>query len=57
MFQADSDYLENEEKYQLIKEEILGEGAGSGSSDEEGSEEDSEDSEESDEGEGVICGC
>ena len=59
MFQADPDYQENEEKYQLIKEEILGEGAESGSSGEEGedSEEDSEEEEESDEGEGVVCGC
>ena len=58
VFKADPDYQENEEKYKLIRAEILGEGVGSGSSDsEEGSEEDSEEEEEeeSDEGErGVV---
>ena len=53
VFQPDPEYLDNEEKYKIIKAEILGEGVGSGSSDsEEGSEEDSEDEDEDeDEGE------
>lgn len=52
VFRADPDYQENEEKYKLIRDEILGEGVGSGSSsEEEGSEdEEEEEEEESDEG-------
>ena len=53
VFQFDPEYEESEEKYKLIKAEILGEGVGSGSSDEEESEEDSEEEEERDDGE---CG-
>ena len=47
MFQFDPNYLENEEKYKFIKEEILGEGSesdesGEGSSSDESEEEESE---------------
>ncbi len=46
IFKFDPNYLENEEKYKVIKSEILGE-----TSDEEsGSEESSEEEEEDDEG-------
>ena len=53
VFQPDPDYLENEEKYKLIKEEILGEGVGGSSESEGGSGDDSdvEEEEESDDGE------
>jgi pre-mRNA-splicing factor CWC22 len=54
VFQEDSDYLANEDKYKEIKAEILGEG----SSDEEessGDESDDEESEEDEEGEGAAA--
>ena len=47
MFRPDPDYLENEEKYKQIREDILGEGVGSDTSEsEEGSEDSEEESEE-----------
>jgi pre-mRNA-splicing factor CWC22 len=51
VFQHDPEYEDNEQKYRMIKEEILGEDGEEGSSEGEGdSEEDSEDEDESDEG-------
>ena len=50
VFQHDPEYQENEEKYRLIKEEILGEDADTGSSEGEGDSEEDSSEEESDEG-------
>ena len=49
VFKYDPSYLENEDKYKVIKEEILGEGS-SDDSDEEGETGDEEDSDEEEEG-------
>ena len=48
VFQNDPDYLENEQAYETIRDEILGEGVMSGDSEseEEGSEESEEESDE-----------
>ena len=48
VFKSDSDYLENEEKYRAIKEEILGEGS---SDDEEDNDDSGDNQEENEEGE------
>ncbi|CAI8049036.1 Pre-mRNA-splicing factor CWC22 homolog [Geodia barretti] len=52
VFQEDSDYLANEDKYKEIKAEILGEGS-SGEEESSGDESDDEESEEDEEGEGA----
>ena len=53
VFRPDPDYQDNEDKYKLIRAEILGEGVGSGSSSEEEGSEDSEEEEESESDEGA----